>query len=165
MSEEDRHPGAGLEAKLGERFSSDLKALVEPQTPVPAEVDRAVIDRVQQRFMRRRRALTLRWAGPVAAAAAVIVFALTINMPKRSVREPSTEQFNAVRSRAVFRPVLADIDASGRVDILDAFKLARHIESSVRPDKKWDINRDGRVNRADVDAVAFTAVRLDKGVM
>ena len=59
----------------------------------------------------------------------------------------------------------ADIDQSGRIDILDAFKLARHIESADRPETKWDINGDGSVNRDDVDYVAFAAVRLDKGVL
>jgi hypothetical protein len=45
------------------------------------------------------------------------------------------------------------------VDILDAFKLARHIESADA-DKKWDINEDGVVNGKDVDLVASAAVSL-----
>jgi len=50
------------------------------------------------------------------------------------------------------------------VDILDAFKLARHVESAGAVEAKWDFNADGLVNRKDVDAVASAAVRLDKGV-
>jgi hypothetical protein len=51
------------------------------------------------------------------------------------------------------------------VDILDAFKLARQIESAGPTEKNWDINGDGLVDRHDVDMVAFAAVRLDKGVL
>ena len=60
--------------------------------------------------------------------------------------------------------VPSDIDGNGRVDILDAFKLARGIEGVERGATEWDINGDGVVNREDVDYVAFKAVRLDKGV-
>jgi hypothetical protein len=65
-----------------------------------------------------------------------------------------------------------DIDRNGRVDILDAFKLARQIESAGRTEANlslreqgWDMNGDGLVNRNDVDLVASAAVRLDKGVL
>jgi hypothetical protein len=51
------------------------------------------------------------------------------------------------------------------VDILDAFKLARYVESAERTEKKWDINGDGLVNSNDVDLVASAAVRLDKGIL
>jgi hypothetical protein len=59
----------------------------------------------------------------------------------------------------------ADIDRNGRVDILDAFKLAKHIESAGSTETKWDINGDGLIDRSDVDVVALAAVRLDKGVL
>jgi hypothetical protein len=60
------------------------------------------------------------------------------------------------------------------VDILDAFKLAKSIESTEPIEKEWDINGDGLVNSSDVDLVASAAVRLptqktrakvDKGVI
>ena len=67
--------------------------------------------------------------------------------------------------RTALKPPAAqgDVDRNGRVDILDAFKLARHIESAGAVEGKWDMNGDGQVNREDVDIVAFAAVRLDKG--
>jgi hypothetical protein len=57
-----------------------------------------------------------------------------------------------------------DVDGNGRVDVLDAFKLARFVESPGGADMQWDINGDGTVDSADVDAVAFSAVRLKEGV-
>jgi hypothetical protein len=59
--------------------------------------------------------------------------------------------------------VVADIDGNGRVDILDAFALARRIESGNVSAGVGDLNHDGRVDRSDVDAVAMQAVRLNEG--
>jgi hypothetical protein len=58
----------------------------------------------------------------------------------------------------------ADIDRNGTVNILDAFTLARHIEAERPHRASWDVNADGLIDRRDVDTVAFTAVRLNKGV-
>ncbi|MHC4709322.1 MAG: dockerin type I domain-containing protein, partial [Planctomycetota bacterium] len=55
-----------------------------------------------------------------------------------------------------------DLDRSGRVTILDAFALARQIKSGQSP-SSGDINSDGRIDRADVDAIAMLAVRLPEG--
>ena len=46
---------------------------------------------------------------------------------------------------------------------MDAFTLARVIDQKTATEREWDVNADGAVNRADVDAVALAAVRLDKG--
>ena len=55
-----------------------------------------------------------------------------------------------------------DIDQDGRVDILDAFALARHIESPRETVGEWDMNGDGTVDRADVDVIARAAVSLER---
>jgi len=56
-----------------------------------------------------------------------------------------------------------DIAGNGRVDILDALALARSIKDNRVTDQPWDFNGDGAIDRQDVDAVAQTAVRLNKG--
>lgn len=170
MNERKEHFDEDLDLRLSSRLSADLNALFKPQQPVLQEADRAVLDRARQHFFRqefvkvRRRRFC--WVGlwRIAAAAAIVIFAFSLDLTKKSV--PTTE-------RPVFAQVQAiDIDRNGRVDILDAFKLARQIESagltktnlSLRK-QGWDINGDGLVNRNDVDLVAFAAVRLDKGVL
>ncbi len=55
-----------------------------------------------------------------------------------------------------------DINHDGRIDILDAFALARNIETGATIDPRWDINGDGRVDRADVIAIANRAVSLGR---
>lgn len=68
------------------------------------------------------------------------------------------------RSRNL-REIAEDIDQSGRVDILDAFHLAKVLELKKQsPDTKlptrWDFNNDGQWNDADVNHLATHAVRI-----
>jgi hypothetical protein len=80
------------------------QAIVDPRT------DRAVIDDARRYFVasrpRRARKPVIRWALPLAAAAALLVAVLVLR-PFGLQRSPD------------------DVDGSGRVDILDAFALAR----------------------------------------
>ena len=127
---------------LSDRFTEDMRKLYSASVSVPPEIDRAILDKASQKLTRPRRRLhILRWIGPAAAAAAIIIFAFVF-----------TNQSTP-----------ADIDRNGKVDILDAFKLAKHIQSESKPNIKWDINGDGFVNQQDVDSVALAAVSLNKG--
>jgi len=112
---------------------------------VPRSVDEAVISRARQRFaeVRRRRArFTAAWWTAAAASIALIaVVGLSLN------QRPQYDR--------------ADIDRNGRVDILDAFALARRVQQGGATGP--DMNGDGTVNRTDVDMIAAQAVKLKKG--
>ena len=73
------------------------------------------------------------------------------------------DEFSAERSRQIMQK--QDLDRSGRVDILDAFYLARQIEKQLELQNQWDVTGDGNVNQNDVDAIASTAVRVRKDVL
>ncbi len=149
-----------LQRRVSDRFRQDLRGLFEPAASVPPRVDRAILDRARRRLARPRRIiLRLRWAGGIAAAAAVITIGAVLYYGTAS----HNPQLSIMQSQsAAAEP--ADVDSNGRVDILDAFQLARHIEARGPVQTQWDLNGDGRVDRADVDAVACAAVQLDKGV-
>ncbi len=172
MANKNRHFDEDLDLKVSPKLSEDLNTLFKPQFSVPPEVDRAIIDKAHQHLIPKHwrdrifRHISL-WR--IAAAAAVIIFAFSLNLTQKP--GPSTSRTVFVKAQAV------DIDRNGRVDILDAFKLARHIESAGPTDRNlspvssrgqalrkqgWDINGDGLVDRNDVDLVALSAVRLDK---
>jgi len=125
--------------KLGELVSKT--ALL-----VPPAVDEALLSHANQHFAqitsRRSRIRHLTW---LAAAACVALLA-----------------FFGFRHLERSRYERADVDRNGRVDILDAFALARRIQQGSPPPA--DINGDGAVNKADVDAIAAQAVKLRKGV-
>jgi len=155
MNEETKHFDENLDLRVSQKFSEDINILFKPQFSIPPEIDRAVMDKVRQQFARKNWSHhILRYINiwRIAAAAAVIIFAFSLNLTQKP--GPSTSQSLLAEARAV------DIDENGRVDILDAFKLARYVESAERTKKKWDINGDGLVNSNDVDLVASAAVRL-----
>ncbi len=140
--------------KVSDRLKSDLKTIFKPGQKVSPEIDKAILHKASQKLVRpRNRFYILRWAGPVAAAAAIIICAYVFVNQKAPVAKLQT----SVKSNI-------DIDSSGRVDILDAFKLAKYIQSENTVNKKWDINGDGRVDDDDVQTIAYAAVSLDKGV-
>jgi hypothetical protein len=183
MTEKNKNFDEDLDLRVSSKLSNDLKAIFEPQAGVPPEVDRAVMDRAfnhfaalqsgQSKLWRGRPGLASRWhpasgkkqgqdalathwVWRVAAAAAVIIFAFSLDLTKQT--GPTADRFSLSKTQAI------DIDRNGRVDILDAFKLARYIETAGPAESAWDINGDGQIDRSDVDMVALAAVRLDKGV-
>lgn len=160
MAERKEHFDDDMELRIPSKLSTDLKALFEPQVGIPPEVDRAVMDRAYKHLAplqsRKARRPRIHWSWRIAAAAAVIILAFSLELTKQA--GPETNSLIKSKTQA------ADIDQNGRVDILDAFKLARHIETNGPTEKAWDFNGDGLINRSDVDVVALAAVRLDKGV-
>ena len=160
MTKRKEHFDEDMDLRISSKLSTDLKALFEPQVGISPEVDRAVMDRANKYFAAlesgKVRRLRINWAWRIAAAAAVVIFAFSLDLTKQT--GPATDSFSLTKTQAV------DIDRNGRVDILDAFKLARHIESADRTETEWDFNGDGLIDRSDVDMVAYAAVRLDKGV-
>ena len=147
--------------RVPSKLSADLNGLFQPQVGVPPEVDRAVMNRADKHFAGiksvKGRILRIHWAWRIAAAAAVIIFAFSLDLTQQT--GPVTDSISLNETQ------VADIDRNGRVDILDAFKLARHIETAGPVETEWDINGDGLIDRSDVDVVALAAVRLDKGVL
>ena len=66
-----------------------------------------------------------------------------------------------VHPRTAVRP--EDLNADGQVDMLDAFALARELQSGQPPRPQLDLNGDGVVDERDVQALANRAVSLEPG--
>jgi hypothetical protein len=124
---------------------------------VPAEVDQAILDRARRQFAARARfrpwLIGIRLGAGLAAAAGLALAAWLI-LPRTAA--PSTRTALALRG---------DADGDGRVDIVDALRVARSIGHTSTVAPAWDANADGRLDQRDVDAIASTAVRLDGGAM
>jgi len=162
MSDNERHFDKDADLGLRPEFSEDLGELFAPDRPLPACVDRAVAEAARRHVARpRRRLWTRHWAVPATAAAAIL---LGVCLWRFTTGPAShTEHDRRAQALAVAQPE-ADIDRNGQIDILDAFTLARHLDTRQPNDKTWDFNGDGLVDRRDADTVALVAVRLDKGV-
>ena len=56
-----------------------------------------------------------------------------------------------------------DLNQDGRVDILDAFQLARDVHAGTKLPANLDLNGDGVVDGRDAQFIATGAVKLEKG--
>lgn len=115
---------------------------------VPPYVDRAILGAAQERLAPRAKPNFRnfrRWIlWPALAAACVFVACVAWLLTTRPhyARE--------------------DLNHDGKVDILDAFALAREIKSSAHLSASLDINGDGVVDGRDVALIAAHAVQLKK---
>ena len=153
MSESDPQFGAG-EPELPPRLREALVRLHDPGIAVPAMMDDAILTQARRTFHQRRQRWTAaRWAASVAAAAAIIAVALRV----------FTYQGNGNGQTGTPRPQLAqlaDINHDGRVDIVDAYVVARKIARHEPLDPTWDVNGDGVIDEKDVDLIAHLAVQV-----
>jgi hypothetical protein len=119
--------------QLRQAFSGLGPASATAPRRVDEAIARAARTRLGSMWLRR-----LRWWLPPAAAAAFLVWLLlhTTALP-------------------------GDVDGNGRIDILDAFALARRLEAGPVTDRRLDVTGEGIVDRLDVKAIAQRAVALD----
>ena len=119
--------------------------------------DERILAAARQESVRRNRMRwTIRYAiGSVAAAAAVILIAIkTTQVTHRD--QASFEAHRAVASSE-------DVNRDGKLDILDAYFMARKVAGNEPLSKEWDFNKDGTIDNKDVDVVAFSAVKIKPG--
>ena len=131
---------------------------------VPPAIDAAVRNRAGVYFASQRRIrLWVRWMGS-AAAVLVLGAALWLALLRDNVKPMASADraANALQQPASPPPALEDIDHNGRVDVLDAFAVARGIKAR-QTQPAWDVNGDHMVDQRDVDQIAIRAVRVKGG--
>ena len=127
---------------------------VEIPAPVDAAIRAAARSRARAIRARRRRILALPLSiGGIAAAAAVLL-AVGLSHGTGAPREPAAERPVAEV------PTPMDIDRSGYIDIVDAYLMSRRLGSPDGAPPAWDFDGSGRVDDADLKAVALAAVSL-----
>jgi hypothetical protein len=127
-----------------------------PKAPIfiPPTVDEAVLHAARRHLSRPKSSafawiFKLRWG--FAAVAVGLLLAVMPSFLRRSTPSSGTV---AIRG---------DLNHDGKVDILDAFALAKELKSGARVGLQLDINGDGVVDERDVTALAAKAVSLGKG--
>ena len=153
MTDKRGHFDDEFGGEVSDEFSADLKSLFGNRGQVPGHVDRAVMRHARKRLTRSSRLVVLRWIGSAAAMIAIVSGVYFMNFTKQDSPMAMEDADTLIYAN--------DIDGSGSVDILDAFKLARHIESDSPFESRFDINGDGNVDQQDVETIAFAAVNLD----
>ena len=149
---------------LPDALAADLRAVYGRGADVPRQVDAAILQEARAGFARRRRfRLALRAATVTAAAAAIVLaFAIPVLMKSAPQRVGPVPVVTDAKMLMVAPPPPTqqreDVDHDGKVDILDAFVVAKLIEARGQLDRTYDINGDGRIDGADVDRIAMAAV-------
>jgi Dockerin type I domain len=147
----------GLEAPP--QLVSALKHLPQEPIFIPPTADEAIL-RAARRHLTQPGKVRRGWLGwfrfmPwVAGAAAAILLVATI---PQFFKHPAP---GPARDSAFAR---GDLNHDGRVDILDAFALARQLKLSGTRNLQLDVNGDGVVDGRDVAALAARAVKLEQG--
>jgi hypothetical protein len=146
-------PDEALEAPP--RLVAALERLPQEPVFIPPTADEAIL-RAARKHLGRPVPLRTGWLRfmPWAAAAAAIVLLAAI--PLFIVRPAHSP----VRDSGFAR---GDVNHDGRVDILDAFALARQLEQGGTKNLQLDVNKDGVVDERDVAVLAARAVKLERG--
>lgn len=135
---------------------SALKRLPQPPVFIPPTANDTILRAARRHLNPPRPAAPgwFRFLPWVAAAAAAVVLLLAIpQLLKQAPTSPARE--------AAFAP--ADLNHDGRLDILDAFALARQLKQDGTRNLQLDLNGDGVVDERDVSTLAARAVKLERG--
>ena len=135
---------------LPDPLATDLARLYRADVQPSPAVDQAILNRARAHVAGRKRTLLLRRVAG-AAAAAILITAAVI---------PTIQRARHPERPAVVRHV-NDINADGAVDIRDALALQQSINAGRA--SAHDVNGDGVTDKRDVDAIAMSAVQLERG--
>lgn len=126
-----------------------LRRLDRPPHSVSPSVNEAIRSAARAHLADRRRARHARWvmAGGLGGVAAAVIMGMLLQT-QHSPSQP-------------MQTVVGDIDANGRVNIIDAYLLARTLEQGGdAAAAASDLSGDGLVDGDDVKAIATLAVSI-----
>ncbi len=165
MSDLNRHLESD-EPEAPEEFIRALRAAQPEPLFIPPTLDEAILRHAHRHLDRGRR-------GNEAASfgAPQFLIRLVASAATRIVRGlPWLATATAVVLAVSFiylahKPRFAreDLNHDGKVDILDAFTLAKQIKSGAPLKSALDINGDSVIDSRDFETIAAHAVKLDKG--
>jgi hypothetical protein len=158
MTHDPKENGEVSDDALPRQLRDALQRLDGPSINVPAELDDRILAEARAGFRRRVRFRpAVRWAAAVAAAAAVIAIISGIWIQTHRL---SSRSVAVAIPGHVIPAIPGDMNGDGKVDMLDAYLLAREIAPGGPANLNHDINGDGVVDQRDVDAIANSAVRV-----
>lgn len=137
---------SGDDFELPPSLREKLKAAHEAP-PVPVDLSARLLASAKASYaIRLRRRRIVRWSTLIGSAAAIIVLSLLLLLPNHSSNQHLAQ--------------IGDVNHDGRVDILDAYVVAKAISGGGKLDPAWDVNHDGVVDQKDVDWIAAAAVNV-----
>jgi hypothetical protein len=175
----EQHNEENLEAPP--RLVAALRQLPQEAVFVPPTLDEALMKAARQHLCRPERKSIrwfrlLPWTVATAGAAVVLLLAYphakektlglgrsTISRSTKSVHGESEPGETGVQPQSHgIADVREDLNGDGKVDILDAFMLAKKLRGGAASELRLDVNGDGMIDRRDVETIAAHAVSLEK---
>ena len=154
--------------QLPDNIVDELRQYDEMPFAVPIMLDKTIIRDAHEYLAASPSAPpTRRWfrvaVAVSSACAALLLFTVTrwTNDTNRSDQPLTAQALNEPADMKRIQPPAnpRDIDENGTVNILDAYAMARRLESGESADT-WDFNSDGQLDESDIQLVAFDAVML-----
>jgi hypothetical protein len=163
-----------------------LRQLPKERVFVPPTVDEALMKAARQHLSQREKRgvgwfRLLQWSVATAGVAAAVFLAFphakerpsrsghqgagrsTISRSTKSDQGESEPGESGVQWQSYgVADVREDLNGDGKVDILDAFTLAKKLQVAPASDTRFDVNGDGVIDRRDVETIAADAVSLEK---
>jgi len=149
------------EDRLHDAVISELRESERVPFQIPAERTENIL-RDARAYLASERVVRppRRWLKMTAAIGSVCAALLLFLVPQFMDQDHRTKRFaEVVPETDLLSPRSRDIDGNGTVDILDAYAMARGIQSGESGDQ-WDFTSDGQLNEDDVRLVALDAVML-----
>ena len=149
MNENELHDDSDASLEAPPRLVDALKKIPREEIFVPPHIDRAIAAAARRRLEKSGGSpgVFRRWVLWPALAAACVLIVMVVHWNK-PVKLSHTSQ---------------GIFSLKRVDILDAFALARQLRDGRATTPSQDLNGDGVVDQKDVEIIARRAVSLQKG--
>ena len=164
MSDLNRHL-ENDEPEAPEEFVRALRSTQSEPLFIPPTLDEAILREAHQRLSRSRRGNEAEYAPRPRPLIRLITSAAARSFGALPWIATATAIVLAVSFVYLSqRPRFAreDLNHDGKVDILDAFTLARQLKSGAPLKSTLDINGDGVVDSRDFETIALHAVKLDK---
>ena len=153
---DDNQPCQDEALEAPPRLVAALRRLPNDPIFIPPTADEAIL-RAARKHLEKPTAPRVRWLRLMpwvaTAAAAILLLAAIPQFFRKPAHEPA-------RVAAFVR---GDLNQDGRLDILDAFALARQLKQGGPINLQLDVNGDGVVDERDVTALAARAVKLEQG--
>jgi Dockerin type I domain len=142
---------AERELKASPKLAQALRSLQKESIFIPPQVDEVVLKSVQPHLAQIKKPKAV-WnkTNRILAMAAAFVLAGFVTITLLNSRGSGPRNF-----------AREDLNHDGRVDILDAFQLARELKSGKA--QNLDLNADGHTDASDVEVIARRSVNLEKG--
>jgi len=141
--------------KAPEKLVAALRQSRPDRVFVPPTVDEAILRAARERLAPVQ-TTRFRWLPlpPWIVAATAVFVAIALVFVRLQPRRGDAKQSDFAKQ---------DLNHHNRMNILDAFALARQLKQGTVSDMRLDVNGDGVVDEQDVRIIAAEAVKLDKG--